>query len=61
MLVQSTSDAPLAYGLYVFMQSPAGRGAGAALGIIAVVIVAACSLISNWIIERNQHLRNTRT
>jgi len=61
MLVQSTSDAPLAYGLYVFMQSPAGRGAGAALGIIAVVLVAVCSLISNWIIERNQHLRNTRT
>lgn len=61
MLVQSTSDAPLAYGLYVFMQSPAGRGPGAALGVIAVVLVAACSLISNWIIERNQHLRNTRT
>ena len=61
MLVQSTSDAPLAYGLYVFMQSPAGRGAGAALGIIAVILVAVCSLISNWIIERNQHLRNTRT
>ena len=28
MLVQSNADAPLAYGLYVFMQSPAGRGAG---------------------------------
>ncbi len=61
ILVQSTSDAPLAYGLYVFMQSPAGRGPGAALGIIAVALVAACSLVSNWIIERNQHLRNTRT
>jgi iron(III) transport system permease protein len=61
MLVQSTSDAPLAYGLYVFMQSAAGRGPGAALGIIAVVLVAVCSLVSNWIIERNQHLRSTRT
>ena len=61
MLVQSTSDAPLAYGLYVFMQSPAGRGPGAALGIIAVLLVAVCTLISNWIIERNQHLRSTRT
>ena len=28
LLVQSNSDAPLAYGIYVFMQSPAGRGAG---------------------------------
>jgi iron(III) transport system permease protein len=57
MLVQNTSDAPLAYGLYVFMQSPAGRGPGAALGVIAVVLVALCTLLSNWIIERNQKLR----
>ncbi|MBI3435493.1 MAG: iron ABC transporter permease [Proteobacteria bacterium] len=57
MLVQKTSDAPLAYGLYVFMQSPAGRGPGAALGIIAVALVAICSLLSNWVIERNQKMR----
>ena len=44
MLVQTNSDAPLAYGLYVFMQSPAGRGPGAALGIIAVLMVAVCTL-----------------
>ena len=44
MLVQSNSDAPLAYGLYVFMQSPAGRGPGAALGVIAVLLVALCTL-----------------
>ena len=37
MLVQSNSDAPLAYGIYVYMQSAAGRGPGAALGVIAVV------------------------
>ena len=61
MLVQSNSDAPLAYGLYVFMQSPAGRGPGAALGIIAVVIVAVCSLVSNWIVERHHWLRDERT
>lgn len=60
MLVQNTSDAPLAYGLYVFMQSPAGRGPGAALGIIAVVLVAVCSLFSNWVIERNSRLRGAR-
>ena len=54
MLVQSNSDAPLAYGLYVFMQSPAGRGPGAALGVIAVVLVAACTLLSHLVIERSQ-------
>jgi len=54
MLVQSNADAPLAYGLYVFMQSAAGRGPGAALGVIAVVLVAACTLLSQYIIDRNQ-------
>jgi iron(III) transport system permease protein len=53
MLVQSNSDAPLAYGLYVLMQSPAGRGPGAALGVIAVVLVAVCTLLSHVIIERS--------
>ena len=46
MLVQSDADAPLAFGIYVFMQSPAGRGAGAALGVIAVVIAAAATFAS---------------
>lgn len=54
MLVQSNSDAPLAYGLYVFMQSAAGRGPGAALGVVAVVLVALCTLLSHLIIERSQ-------
>jgi iron(III) transport system permease protein len=54
MLVQSNADAPLAYGLYVFMQSPAGRGPGAALGVIAVVLVALCTFASHLIIEKSQ-------
>jgi len=54
MLVQSSADAPLAYGLYVFMQSPAGRGAGAALGVIAVVIVGISTYFSNRIVERDR-------
>ncbi len=54
MLIQSNSDAPIAYGLYVFMQSPAGRGPGAALGVIAVVLVAVCTLLSHYVIERRQ-------
>ena len=54
MLVQSNSDAPLAFGLYVFMQSAAGRGPGAALGVIAVLLVALCTFVSHLIIERSQ-------
>lgn len=53
MLVQSNEDAPLAYGIYVFMQSPAGRGAGAALGIIAVIIVGVCTFLSHRISEKD--------
>ena len=55
MLVQSNSDAPLAYGLYVFMQSSNGRGPGAALGIIAVLLVTVCTLASHYIVERRQN------
>ena len=54
MLVQSNDDAPLAYGIYVFMQSTAGRGAGAALGIVAVIFVGLCTYISQRIVESNQ-------
>lgn len=54
MLIQSNSDAPIAYGLYMFMQSPAGRGSGAALGVIAVILVAVCTFASHYVIERSQ-------
>ncbi len=57
MLVQSNADAPLAYGLYVFMQSAAGRGPGAALGVIAVALVAICTLASHVLIERSQQAK----
>lgn len=60
MLVQNTSDAPLAYGLYVFMQSPAGRGAGAALGIIAVLIVGISTYLSQLLAERDRSTRAGR-
>ncbi|OCP05924.1 ABC transporter permease [Ensifer sp. LC13] len=59
MLIQSNSDAPIAYGLYVFMQSPAGRGPGAALGVIAVILVALCTLLSHYVIERRQKALGT--
>ncbi len=60
MLVSSESDAPIAYGIYVFMQSAAGRGPGAALGILAVIIVALGTYISNRIIQ-NSNRKNTIT
>ncbi|MFC3126211.1 ABC transporter permease [Pseudoroseomonas globiformis] len=50
-------DAPLSYGIYVFMQSPAGRGAGAALGVIAVVTVAVCTFAANRLAERERRRR----
>ncbi len=52
MLVQTTNNAPLSYGLYVFMQSPAGRGAGAALGVIAVLIVGVATFLSHLYVDR---------
>lgn len=54
MLVSSDVDAPLAYGIYVFMQSAAGRGPGAALGIVAVVIVGLGTYFSHHIIEKHK-------
>ncbi|MRX50375.1 ABC transporter permease subunit [Paracoccus sp. S-4012] len=60
MLVSGERDAPLSYGIYLFMQSPSGRGAGAALGIIAVIIVALATYISQRVIERDSHLRGAR-
>ena len=60
MLVQGTADAPLAYGLYVYMQSPAGRGPGAALGVIAVLIVAVCAYMSHMVMRRNGMDRGER-
>lgn len=58
MLVSTESDAPLAYGIYEFMQSAAGRGPGAALGIIAVLIVGFATYISHRIIQRVEKKRS---
>ncbi len=61
MLVTAESDAPLAYGIYVFMQSAAGRGPGAALGLIAVVVVAFGSYLAHHFIERNKRMQISAT
>ncbi len=57
MLVSAESDAPLSYGIYVFMQSAAGRGPGAALGMIAVIIVGVATYLSHRVIERGKRER----
>src|SRR5687767_13850913 len=40
MLVPRIELGPISYGIYLYMQSPLGRGAGAALGVIAILLVA---------------------
>ncbi len=59
MLVSKDSDAPLAFGIYEFMQSTSGRGAGAALGMIAVIIVGIGTYVSHRIIARSESQRSS--
>ena len=40
LLTSRESLAPMSYGIYLYMQSIAGRGPGAALGVVAVVLIA---------------------
>lgn len=51
LLTTTQSDAPMSYGIYLYMQSIAGRGPGAALGVLAVVIVAVGTYFSHRIIS----------
>ena len=51
LLTSSQSQAPMSYGIYLYMQSVAGRGAGAALGVIAVIVVALGTYLSHRVIE----------
>ena len=41
LLVPRIELGPLSYGIYIYMQSAVGRGAGAALGVVAIVLVFA--------------------
>jgi iron(III) transport system permease protein len=52
MLVAAQSNAPISYGIYLYMQSAAGRGPGAALGVIAVVIVAVGTYATHRLLDR---------
>ncbi len=41
LLVPRVELGPLSYGVYLYMQSAVGRGPGAALGVVAILLVAA--------------------
>lgn len=57
VLVTRDVDAPLSYGIYIFMQGAAGRGPGAALSVIAVLLVAVCTWLANRIAESERTRR----
>jgi iron(III) transport system permease protein len=52
VLVSAQGDAPMSYGIYLYLQSIAGRGPGAALGVIAVAIVAIGTWLTHVIVNR---------
>jgi iron(III) transport system permease protein len=58
LLVARAPDAPLSYGIYVYMQSAAGRGPGAALGVIAVVVVSIATYLAYRVAERERGLKS---
>ena len=53
LLTSRESLAPMSYGIYLYMQSIAGRGPGAALGVIAVVLVAVGTYLSHRFVAAN--------
>ena len=54
LLTSAESQAPMSYGIYLYMQSIAGRGPGAALGVIAVVVVAVGTYFSHRFVEKSR-------
>lgn len=52
MLVPRIELGPLAYGIYIYMQSAVGRGPGAALGVVAIALVALGTYLTNRIAGR---------
>jgi iron(III) transport system permease protein len=52
LLTTRESQAPMSYGIYLYMQSVAGRGPGAALGVLLVGVVAVGTYLSHRVVER---------
>ena len=49
MLVPKNEYGPLSFGIYIYMQSAVGRGPGACLGVVAILVVAAGIYAANRI------------
>jgi len=52
LLVPRVELGPLSYGIYLYMQSAVGRGPGAALGVVAIVLVAAGTWLATRLARR---------
>ena len=52
LLVSADSQAPMSYGIYLYMQSVAGRGPGAALGVLAIIVVGLGTWLSHAVMAR---------
>ena len=60
LLTSRESLAPMSYGIYLYMQSIAGRGPGAALGVIAVVLIGLGTWFSHRIVAARVAARSSR-
>ncbi len=60
LLASAQSQAPMSYGIYLYMQSISGRGPGAALGVLAVVVVGLGTYFSHRFVERSRTTVQTR-
>jgi iron(III) transport system permease protein len=54
ILVSRIEQSPLSYGIYVHSQSSLGRGAAAALGLMAIVMVALGTYLANRLSGRGR-------
>ncbi|MBI3391778.1 MAG: iron ABC transporter permease [Nitrospirae bacterium] len=54
VLTASSTDAPISYGIYWYLQSITGRGPGAALGVVAVAIVAVGTYLSHRFVKNRR-------
>lgn len=54
LLTSRESLAPMSYGIYLYMQSIAGRGPGAALGVLAVILVGVGTYFSHRVVAARQ-------